>query len=116
MVYLLLHCQVPVYSLRYPRNHLEGQDGDSIEDSEPGVLQGKIKDLVELAMRMSEVTKSTSEWHRRMTAQNLGQNGRKIHLDTYAPGTKVFFYKPPSAIEAEKHTVAVTCQPARMIS
>jgi hypothetical protein len=46
---------------RYPHNHLEGQDGDSIEDSEPGVLQVKIKDLVELAMRMSEVTKSTSE-------------------------------------------------------
>jgi hypothetical protein len=52
---------------------------------------------------MSEVAKSTFEWHRRMTAQNLGQNGRKIHLDAYAPtGTKVYFYKPPSAIEAEK--------------
>ena len=87
---------------RYSRNHLEGQDGDGIEDSEPGILQGKIKDLVELAMRMSEVAKSTSEWHRRMTAQNLGQNGRKIHLDAYVPGTKVYFYKPPSAIEAEK--------------
>jgi hypothetical protein len=88
---------------RYPRNHLEGQHGDSVEDnSEPGVLQGKIKDLVELAMRMSEVVKSTFEWHRRMTAQNLGQNGRKIHLDAYAPGTKVYFYKPPSANEAER--------------
>ncbi len=53
-------------------------------------------------MRMSKVTKSTSEWHRRMTAQKLGQNGRKIDLDAYASGAKVYFYKPPSAIEAEK--------------
>jgi hypothetical protein len=37
-----------------------------------------------------------------MTAQNLGQNGHKIHLDAYAPGTKVYFHKPPSATEAEK--------------
>jgi hypothetical protein len=53
-------------------------------------------------MRIAEVTKSTSELHRRMTAQNLGQNVRKIHLDAYTPGTKVYFYKPPSATEAEK--------------
>jgi transposase InsO family protein len=86
---------------RYPHNHLEGQDGDGIEDSEPGVLQGKVKNLIELAMRMAEVAKSTSEWHRRMTAHNLGQNGRKIQLEKYKPGTKVYFYKPPSAKEAE---------------
>ena len=50
---------------------------------------------------MSEVAKSTSEWHRRMKAPNLGQNGRKIQLEKYKPGTKVYFYKPPSAKEAE---------------
>ena len=50
---------------------------------------------------MAEVAKSTSEWHRRMTAHNLGQNGRKIQLEKYKPGTKVYFYKPPSAKEAE---------------
>ena len=53
-------------------------------------------------MRMSGVAKSSSEWHRRMTAQNLGQNGRKIQIENYTPGTKVYFYKPPSAMEAEK--------------
>ena len=42
---------------RYPHNSLEGQEGDvnAIEDSEPGELQGKIKDLIELAMRMVDV-------------------------------------------------------------
>jgi hypothetical protein len=51
---------------KYHHNHLEGQDGDAIEDGEPTELKGKIKDLVELSIRMIEVTKSTSEWHRRM--------------------------------------------------
>jgi hypothetical protein len=53
-------------------------------------------------MRMSDFTKSTSEWHRRMTSQNLSQNGRKENLDDYKEGTKVYFYKLPSASEAEK--------------
>ncbi len=52
---------------------------------------------------MTEVTKSkTSEWHRRMTSQSLSQNGRKINLEDYKEGTKVYFYKPPSAVEAER--------------
>jgi hypothetical protein len=79
-----------------------GQDGDAVEDGEPTELKGKIKDLVELPIRMTEVTKSTSEWHRRMTSQNLSQNGRKINLEDYKEGTKVYFYKPPSSLEAEK--------------
>jgi hypothetical protein len=54
---------------RYHHNYLEGQDGDAIEDGNSRELKGKIKDLVELSMHMSEVTKSTSEWHRRMTSQ-----------------------------------------------
>jgi hypothetical protein len=37
-----------------------------------------------------------------MTSQNLSQNGRKVNLDDYKEGTKVYFYKPPSASEAEK--------------
>ena len=53
-------------------------------------------------MRMTEVVKSTSEWHRRMTSQKLAQNGRKINYEDYKIGSKVYFYKPPSAAEAEK--------------
>jgi hypothetical protein len=87
---------------RYPHNSLEGQEGDAIEDSEPGELQGKIKDLIELAMRMVDVAKATSEWHRRMTSNNLSQNGKKINLEDYKIGSDVYFYKPPTALESEK--------------
>ena len=94
--------QARLLAEKYHRNHLEGQDGDAIEDGQPTELKRKIKDLVELSIRMIEVTKSTSEWHRRMTSQSLSQNGRKINFDDYKEGTKVYFYKPPSALEAEK--------------
>jgi hypothetical protein len=39
---------------KYHRSHLEGQDGDAIEDGEPTELKGKIKDVVELSIRMTE--------------------------------------------------------------
>ena len=87
---------------RYQHNHLEGQDGDVIEDGNSAELQGHVKNLIELSMRMTEVVKSTSEWHRRMTSQKLAQNGRKINIEDYKIGSKVYFYKPPSAAEAEK--------------
>ncbi len=61
---------------RYQHNHLEGQVGDIIEDSNSAKLQGQVKNLIELSMRMTEVevVKSTSEWHRKT-------------------GSKVYFYK-----------------------
>ena len=40
-------------------------------------------------MRMSAVAKSSSEWHRRMTAQNLGQNGKKIEIEKYTPARQL---------------------------
>ncbi len=87
---------------RYQHNHLEGQDdGDVTEDSNSDELQGQVKNLIELSMRMTEVVKSTSEWHWRMTTQKLA-NGRKINDEDYKIGSKVYFYKPPSAAEAEK--------------
>ncbi len=87
---------------RYPHNSLEGQEGDdnAIEDSESGELQGKIKDLIELAMRMVDVARATSEWHRRMASENLSQNGKKINLEDYRIGSEVYFYKPPTALES----------------
>jgi hypothetical protein len=89
---------------RYQSNHLEGHDGDvdAIEDSNSSELQGQIKNLIKLSMRMTEVVKATSEWHRRMTSNKLAQNGGKINLEDYKVGTNVYFYKPPSASEAEK--------------
>ena len=53
-------------------------------------------------MRMVEVARATSEWYRRMTSDNLSQNGKKINLQDYRIGTEVYFYKPPTALEAEK--------------
>ncbi len=39
---------------RYQHNHPEGQNDDAIEDSNTTELQGQVKDLIELSMRMTE--------------------------------------------------------------
>ena len=48
---------------------------------------------------MAEVVRATSEWHRRMTSENLSQSGQKVDLTKYGIGQKAYFYKPPSMNE-----------------
>jgi hypothetical protein len=54
---------------------------------------------MELAVRRAEVTRATSEWHKRMTAENLGQTGYTVDLIKYPIGRKAFIYKPPTQAE-----------------
>ena len=51
-------------------------------------------------MRMAEVARSTSEWHRRMTAENLGQSGHLVNLANMPIGSEAYIYKPPTQQEA----------------
>jgi hypothetical protein len=57
-----------------------GRDGDALEDVNQFFDQSIIKNQMELAVGMAEVTRSTSEWHRRMAAENLGQTGYAMDL------------------------------------
>jgi hypothetical protein len=41
-----------------------GRDGATLEDVDEFFDKSDIKEQFELAMRMTEVTRSTSEWHR----------------------------------------------------
>jgi hypothetical protein len=78
----------------------EGErDGDALEDVDAFFDQGIIKEQLELAVRIAEVVRSTSEWHRRMTSENLSQSGHPVDLEKYVIGQKVYFYKPPSMKE-----------------
>jgi hypothetical protein len=76
-----------------------GRDGDALEDVDAFFDQGIIKEQLELAVRMAEVVRSTSEWHRRMTSENLSQSGQAVDLDKYTIGHKAYFYKPSSMNE-----------------
>jgi hypothetical protein len=58
-----------------------------------------IKEQLELAVRMAEVVRATSEWHRRMTSENLSQSGQKVDLERYIIGQNAYLYKPPSMNE-----------------
>ena len=76
-----------------------GRDGDALEDVDQFFDQSIIKDQMELAVRMAEVTRTTSEWHRRMTAENLSQTGYAVDLTKYPIGRNAFIYKPPTQAE-----------------
>jgi len=76
-----------------------GRDGDALEDVDAFFDQSIIKEQLELAVRMAEVVRATSEWHRRMTAENLSQSGQPVDLAKYVLGHKAYFYKPPSMNE-----------------
>ena len=76
-----------------------GRDGDTLEDVDEFFDKSDIKQQFELAMRMAEVTRSTSEWHRRMTAENLGQHGQVVNLSDLPIGAKAYVYKPPTQQE-----------------
>ncbi len=58
--------------------------------------QSIIKEQLELEFRIAKVVRATSEWHRRMMAENLSQSGQKVDLTKYVIGQKAYFYKPPS--------------------
>ena len=75
---------------------------DLLEDVDVSFDTSELKAVVELAMRMSEIVRSTSEWHRRMTSKKLSQTGKAIDYKALIPGAKVFFYKPPTAQEVER--------------
>ncbi len=75
--------------------HEVNEDIDEIFDKDSLRLQ------LELAVRMTEVARSVSEWHRRMTAEILNQSGQPVDMSKYPVGTRLFFYKPPSKQEAD---------------
>jgi hypothetical protein len=60
-----------------------------------------LKLQLELAVRIAEVARSVSEWHRRMTAEKLNQSRQPVDMSKYPVGTRVFFYKPSSKQEAD---------------
>jgi hypothetical protein len=74
---------------------------DLLEDVDKSFDSSELKSVMELAMRMAEIVRSTSEWHRRMTFNKLSQNGKCINYEALVPRAKVYFYfyKPPSAQE-----------------
>ena len=77
-----------------------GRDGDALEDVNEYFDKSIIKDQFELAMRMAEVARSTSEWHRRMTSENLSQSGQLVNLKDMPVGTEAYIYKPPTQQES----------------
>jgi hypothetical protein len=81
-----------------------GTDPDMLEDVSSSFDESSLKLQIELAARLMDDARSTSEWHRRMTSKRLNQSGREIDLSKMKAGTNVYFYKPPTVQDAERLT------------
>jgi hypothetical protein len=79
-----------------------GYEHEVDEDIDEFFDKDSLKLQLELAVRMAEVSRSISEWHRRMTAEKLNQSGQPVDMSKFPVGTKVFFYRPPSKQEADR--------------
>jgi hypothetical protein len=91
--------QARIQATRYATTTEGGRDGDTLEDVDQVFDQSIIKDQMELAVRMAEVVRATSEWHRRMTSENLSQSGHPVDLTKYQVGKEAYLYKPPTMAE-----------------
>ena len=79
-----------------------GYEHEVDEDIDEFFDKDSLKLQLELSVRMAEVSRSVSEWHRRiMTAEKLNQSGQSKDMSKFPVGTKVFFYRPPSKQEAD---------------
>jgi hypothetical protein len=88
--------QAHLQATRYATNAEGGRDGDKLEDVDQFFGRSVIKEQLELSVRMAEVVRATSEWHGRMTSENLSQSEHAVNLDNYPIGKEAYLYKPPS--------------------
>ncbi len=72
--------------LQATRYATTAEGGDTLEDVDQFFDQSVIKEQLELAVRMAGVVRTTSEWHRRMTSENLSQSGHVVNLGNYPIG------------------------------
>jgi hypothetical protein len=79
-------------------------DPEILEDVSPVFDGSAVKHILEKAIEIAEEVKATSEWHRRMSHENLNQKGHRYNLAHYVAGAKVYFYRPPSILDVAKKT------------
>ncbi len=65
-----------------------------LEDVSPTNNSSLTKSILGLIMELVTEVRSITEWHRRMTHENLNQSGRVDNLEKLAIGTEVYFSKP----------------------
>jgi hypothetical protein len=50
--------------------------------------------VLELAERLKDDAVRHSQWHKKMTAENLNMAGKKIENNLYEAGAEVYYFKP----------------------
>jgi hypothetical protein len=79
-----------------PRLQIVDEEGTELQEVLTQWDTSMHKKVLELAERLKEEAVKHSQWHKRMTAENLNMAGKKIEDNLYEIGTEVYYFKPPT--------------------
>jgi hypothetical protein len=72
-----------------------GGNDDTVQDVSKRFNHSHQKDILELATRLATAAHQESEWHRRLTSQQLNKAGKVTQRRDLDITSQVWFYKPP---------------------
>ena len=87
-----------------------GTDPDMLEDVSSSFDESSLKLQIELAARLIDDARSTSEWHRRMTSKRLNQSGREIDLSKMKTFCKFLSMELRSSCKLQQGAYATTAR------
>ena len=79
-----------------PRLQIVDEQGTELQETLTQWDTSIHKKVLELAERLKDDAVRHSQWHKKMTAENLNMAGKKIEDNLYEPGAKVYYFKPPT--------------------
>jgi hypothetical protein len=80
-----------------PRLQIVDEEGTELQEVLTQWDTSIHKKVLELAERLKEDAVKHSQWHKRMTAENLNMAGKKIEDHLYEIGAEVYYFKPSNS-------------------
>ena len=85
-----------------PRLQIVDEEGTELQEVLTQWDTSIHKKVLELAERLKDEAVKHSQWHKRMTAENLNMAGKKIDDNLYEIGNEVYYFKPPTQAQVRE--------------
>ena len=85
-----------------PRLQIVDEEGTELQETVTQCDTSIHKKVLELAERLKDDAVRHSQWHKKMTADNLNMAGKKIEDNLYETGAEVYYFKPPTQAQVRE--------------
>ena len=85
-----------------PRLQIVDEEGTELQETVTQWDTSIHKKVLELAERLKDDAVRHSQWHKKMTADNLNMAGKKIEDNLYETGAEVYYFKPPTQAQVRE--------------